>query len=171
MGVVAEQFPKGGALTLNAISGIGMLAVGTLGFPYIGTLQTKAQQEAIVANEEIQQKIPGLVADGKVQPVTDKAIYEVIKYQAIDDDAVDGLIGKIPEDAQEGAKAELTTLRDESNKGALKAMSYFPAFMLVCYIILIVYFKSKGGYEAKVLTGHDAVDEEFTGGVEGAMEG
>src|SRR5579863_1830026 len=39
LGVVSEQTPRGGALTLNAISGLGMLAVGTLGFPYIGTLQ------------------------------------------------------------------------------------------------------------------------------------
>ena len=31
LGVVSEQTPKGGALTLNAISGIGMLAVGVLG--------------------------------------------------------------------------------------------------------------------------------------------
>src|SRR5262249_5921613 len=34
LGVVSEQMPKGGALTLNAISGIGMLAVGTLGTTY-----------------------------------------------------------------------------------------------------------------------------------------
>ena len=33
LGVTAEQCPKGGALTLNAISGIGMIAVGILGFP------------------------------------------------------------------------------------------------------------------------------------------
>ena len=30
LGVVSEQCPKGGALTLNAIAGIGMLAVGIL---------------------------------------------------------------------------------------------------------------------------------------------
>ena len=33
LGVVSEQCPKGGALTLNAIAGIGMLAVGILGGP------------------------------------------------------------------------------------------------------------------------------------------
>ena len=41
LGVVSEQTPKGGALTLNAISGVGMLAVGVLGFPLIGALQEK----------------------------------------------------------------------------------------------------------------------------------
>ncbi|MEE2623427.1 MAG: MFS transporter, partial [Verrucomicrobiota bacterium] len=36
LGVVSEQFPKGGALTLNAIAGIGMLSVGIVGGPLIG---------------------------------------------------------------------------------------------------------------------------------------
>ena len=41
LGIVSEQTPKGGALTLNAISGVGMLAVGVLGTPYIGALKEK----------------------------------------------------------------------------------------------------------------------------------
>ena len=50
-------------------------------------------------------------------------------------------------------------------------MAIFPCIMLVCYLILIGYFRSKGGYEAQVLTGHAAHDEEFTGGTEGPGEG
>ena len=42
--------------------------------------------------------------------------------------------------------------------------------MLVSYLILIAYFKSRGGYKAQVLTGHSAVDEKFTGGVTGPVE-
>ncbi|MGA1101613.1 MAG: MFS transporter, partial [Opitutales bacterium] len=38
LGVVSVQCPKGGALTLNAIAGIGMLAVGILGGPVIGKM-------------------------------------------------------------------------------------------------------------------------------------
>jgi hypothetical protein len=43
--------------------------------------------------------------------------------------------------------------------------------MLLCYIILIIYFRSRGGYSAQVLTGHAAEDKKFTGGVPGPMEG
>ena len=39
LGVVSEQCPKGGALTLNAIAGIGMLTVGIVGGPMIGKMQ------------------------------------------------------------------------------------------------------------------------------------
>ena len=37
-------------LPIHAISGIGMLAVGTLGFPYIGKLQDDKANEAIIAS-------------------------------------------------------------------------------------------------------------------------
>ena len=52
LGIVSEQTPKGGALTLNAVSGIGMLAVGVLGFPYIGKLKSDVEIKEVVALEE-----------------------------------------------------------------------------------------------------------------------
>lgn len=173
LGVVSEQCPKGGALTLNAISGIGMLAVGTLGFPYIGTLQTKNQQQALVTNAELAEKVPGLVKEGQLQPLTEKTIYEVISYKTIDDKALEELISKqYPDDAQERASvaAQIKQVRDRSTQGALRDMAVFPIFMFVSYFVLILYFKAKGGYQAEVLTGHAAQDEEFTGGVEGPVE-
>ena len=39
LGTVSEQYPRGGALLLNAMGGVGMIAVGTIGGPAIGTLQ------------------------------------------------------------------------------------------------------------------------------------
>ena len=48
--------------------------------------------------------------------------------------------------------AKLTSEIDEVRSGAgrslaLLDMAMFPAFMLVCYIILIVYFAARGGYK------------------------
>ncbi len=160
LGVVSEQTPKGGALTLNAISGIGMLAVGTLGFPYIGVLQTKSQQSALVASEEVAQKVPGLIADGSVTALTEKSIYEVLKYETIDDARVGELVGALPAAQQEAANGLIGDVRAKSNQGALRSMAIFPAFMLVCYLILIFYFKSKGGYKPIHLADH-AASEEF----------
>jgi MFS family permease len=164
LGVVSEQCPKGGALTLNAISGIGMLAVGTLGFPYIGILQTQSQQAAIVKDAELQEQIPGLVADGKVTPLSDRTIYEVLSYKAIDDAKVESLVENLPADQREAATAELATVRSEGNQGALGSMALFPVFMLACYIGLIVYFRTRGGYRPVELGA-----EAFTGGVEGPV--
>ncbi len=147
LGVVSEQTPKGGALTLNAISGIGMLAVGTLGFPYIGTLQADKQIQAVVTSEAAK-SVPNLVQDGKLSTVTDKSIYEVIKYKAIDDAKLTEAIKGVPEASQKSVSDSIKSAMNKSNQKALANMAIFPGIMLAAYIALIFYFKSKGGYKA-----------------------
>ena len=53
---------------------------------------------------------------------------------------------------------------------ALQWTALVPALMAIGYLILVVYFRSQGGYTAQVLTGHKAEDEKFSGGVEGPVE-
>ena len=94
LGVVSEQCPRSGALGLNAIAGIGMLAVGTLGFPYIGALQAQKAIEATAEHKELNEKVPGLIKDGKVQTLTEKNIYQIINYDVLDGGGVNGLVYK-----------------------------------------------------------------------------
>ena len=62
-------------------------------------------------------------------------------------------------------------MKGNTNRDLAGLYSVFvPAMMALGYLILIVYFKARGGYKAEVLVGHEAKDEEFTGGVEGPME-
>ncbi len=147
LGVVSEQTPKGGALTLNAISGIGMLAVGTLGFPYIGVLQTQEQQTALAGSPEVAKAVPGLVENGEFKALTEKHIYEILEYKAIDEVAVTKSIEALPAENQEAASELIKTTKEQSNQKALGKMAIFPAIMLVCYIGLFLFFKSKGGYK------------------------
>lgn len=142
LGVVAEQTPKGGALTLNAIAGIGMLAVGILGFPFIGFLQESSVTSAI------KEEIPAVY-----EQVTQENNYLLSKYTALNADAV----AKLPEEVQ----LQATEIKERETQGALAKMCMFPAFMLVCYLALIAYFKGKGGYKPKVLGDtHGSADEE-----------
>jgi MFS family permease len=118
LGVVSEQCPKGGALTLNAISGIGMLAVGTLGFPYIGVLQVKKENAAIIASAEIREQIPGLVVNGDLGVLESKTIYEVMKYDKISDDKLGGLLDKVAikslkDDGVDISTGDFTALQDK----------------------------------------------------------
>ena len=57
--------------------------------------------------------------------------------------------------------------RQASRRRTQLALGFMVALPL---IILILYFRAKGGYKAQVLTGHAAEDKEFTGGVEAGME-
>jgi len=153
LGVVAEQTPRGGALTLNAISGIGMLTVGTLGFPYIGALQADKEVEALQGNTAIVQQLPNLVKDGQLTVTEQKSIYEVINYTAISDEKLQAEVATLPAGDQEAVTKEIASVRKASNQGALANMTVFPIIMLVCYVLLILYFQSKGGYQAQVLEG------------------
>jgi hypothetical protein len=56
-------------------------------------------------------------------------------------------------------------------KQALTWTAAVPAMMAIGYLLLIIYFRLRGGYKAEVLVGHKAQDEKFTGGTEGPGEG
>ena len=132
LGVVAEQTPKGGALTLNAIAGIGMLTVGILGGPFIGYLQESSVTSAIEA------EMPAVF-----EQVTAESDYLLGQYTALNAEALLLLDAEV--------QAEAAEISERETQGALAKMAIFPAFMLACYIGLIFYFKSQGGYKPKVI--------------------
>jgi len=169
LGVVSEQMPKGGALTLNAISGIGMLAVGTLGTPFLGALQS-ARQIELIAKSDIVRQYPELVNNGKLVAIEKRSIYEVIHYESVDENKIKQVISQIPPQEREQLQREISQAMALGKQRALFNIAIFPTIMLIGYIVLILYFKSKGGYRAEVLLGHEAKDEQFTGGVTGAVE-
>jgi hypothetical protein len=132
LGVTSEQCPKGGSLSLNAISGIGMIAVGVLGFPFIGLLQDKTASAELAVNAPATAKMV----------LQEKEVFG-IRYEAIDSSKKEAAIADGGKDAEQ-------QLEDANKAGqftALGKMAYFPAFMLVCYILLFLYFKGKGGYK------------------------
>jgi fucose permease len=137
LGVVSEQCPKGGALTLNAIGGMGMLAVGVLGMPFIGSLQDNASSELLM------EKNPTIYS----QIVVEKdGIFG--EYNAIDQD-------KKTELSNEN-QSTVNMIVDEARHGALAYMAIFPVIMLFSYLGLNFYFKSKGGYEQIILKTNQA---------------
>jgi MFS family permease len=148
LGIVSEQTPKGGALTLNAVSGIGMLAVGVLGFPLIGAIQ---------ANKEISEVAntgnTALVNDGAViEDATEaKNIYKIINYKILSDTVVDEKLA----DASEEDKKKVANARAGSAPKALGSMTVFPLSMLIAYIAIYMYFRSRGGYKPIELGGGD----------------
>src|SRR6185436_4711963 len=130
LGVTTEQCPKGGALTLNTISGIGMLAVGILGFPFIGYLQEST------ATKKLEASNPAIY-----QAVTIEKKYLLGDYRAIDPVKAAAIVDDAGKDALKAANTA-------GQFSALGKMAIFPTFMFCGYIILIFYFKSKGGYKA-----------------------
>ncbi len=152
LGIVAEQTPKGGALTLNAVSGIGMLTVGMLGAPIIGVFQSNSQINELQNSQELVQIIPAtLIVDGKVSlPLEDKTIYSLINYEVIDTNKLDNTLAEV--NNKEKVNELIGELKDNGTQKALSTIIIFPVIMLICYLILIFYFKTKGGYKPIELT-------------------
>lgn len=129
LGVVSEQFPRGGALTLNAIGGLGMISAGILGGPLLGAMQDSALDQRLHAER------PALHA--KVTNV-EKSAY-LLTFKPVEK----SLVKALPEPEQK----EFETIKAASNQQTLLKMAIFPALMFVAFLSLILYFRSRGGYK------------------------
>jgi len=130
LGLVAEQFPKGGALTLNGVSAVGVLGMGILGAPIMGGLQDRGIDRDLSANHPaIHEKVVSAPRELPFLGAT----------PGIDADKVQGL--------SDEEKQTLQEVKYPNKKAAFLQVAVLPTFMLICYLILFFYFKSKGGYK------------------------
>ena len=127
LGIVSEQCPKGGALTLNAIAGIGMLTVGIVGGPLIGKMQ-----EDVVAKKMDADTYASISVEAKQLPT----------WQIHSRGCRQGG-SRLETEAAAKINEEVKVLK----QGDLANITIFPIFMLGCYIALLLYFKQKGGYK------------------------
>jgi fucose permease len=130
LGVTAERFPKGGALTLNALSGAGMLSIGVIGAAFLGNIQDKQ------IDKELYSQKPSIHA----QVVGEEKTSVFGRYKSLDQKKVDNL--------SESDKRIINEVQATAKKSALVSVAIFPAIMLICYLLLIFYFRAKGGYRA-----------------------
>ena len=146
LGVVSERFPRGGALTLGAVGGVGMLSAGLLGGPGIGYLQDR------YASEHLQMNAPAVYEEYRAEGTNRFLFFP----------AVQGLDGSRAGPVMEKAKdfsivltPDEQAVRDASFYGgqsALKATAVVPAFMALGFLFLIVHFRRTGGYRQIVLS-------------------
>jgi MFS family permease len=129
LGLTSEQFPKGGALTLNGVSAVGVLFLGVLGSPFIGSQQDVDMDRRLSAPENA-------------------ALYSQIKGPE-----KSGLFGTTPTLDQERIQSlseadtrQLQAVQAESKRRVFAHVAVLPAFMLVCYLGMFFWFRSRGGY-------------------------
>jgi MFS family permease len=149
LGIVSEQFPRGGALTLNAMGGMGMIAVGVLGAPFLGAVQDRNLDQALQA------EAPAIHAQIAAAPQTFPLIRglgvgptTIGPYQPLDKARQDAL----PDAERQRAEA----IVGEHKQKTLMQFAILPMIMAVAYGLLLIYFRSKGGYRPVLLDdGHD----------------
>jgi hypothetical protein len=178
LGVVSERFPRGGALTLGTIGGVGMLSAGILGGPGIGYKQD------YYASQNLEKTDPAAFARYKAEKARGFLFFPEIygldgskvatllgnpgenngngTLLAQDIANLEGRGGKLSDDknleklaawwavAKVDASKDAMPVRDAVVFGgqmALTATAAVPGMMAVGYLILILYFLMKGGYQ------------------------
>lgn len=128
LGLVSEQFPKGGALTLNGVSAVGVLGMGIIGTPFMGVLQDREVDLQLAASlPAIHQQVAG-----EPKP----SIFGEIP--SLDASAVAAL------DAEE--REELQEVQNAKKQGSFAKIAVLPGFMFLIYVGLLLYFRARGGY-------------------------
>jgi len=87
-----------------------------------------------------------LLTDGKIDlPLAEETIYSIIDYETINVEEFDKVLNTA-EDKNE-TMSLISELKTKGTQNALAKVIIFPVIMVICYFILIFYFKSKGGYK------------------------
>lgn len=211
LAVVSEQFPKGGAITIGAIGGVGMLSAGLLGGPGIGF------EQDYYASSDLKRADPAAYerykSDNPNQFLTFKTVgldgahvglLEAFKpastgdgASAKEDDAggenarkVLATLQKSPETNADSIKSQqalvnwwdaarpsaakdqplVTAATLYGGQMALRLTAGVPATMAVIYLLMLLYFKARGGYQAKEVISKHEEAEMMAGGVQGPAE-
>lgn len=137
LGVVADRFPKGGALTLNITGGVGMIAAGVIGAVILGFAQDKTIDKNLLAHDATNNtSLHSTYATEEKSSIFGD-------YQALDYAALAA--------ANEADQNTLQQIQETAKKEALQTVAIFPVVMLAGFIGLMLYFRSKGGYKVVVL--------------------
>jgi len=177
LGVVSEQFPKGGALALGIVGGVGMLSAGLLGGPGIGYEQDYfASDKLKELSPDTYERFKALNKEGQ----DDKSSF--LFFPAIT--GLDGSKVAVSKDKGEALQGDVQAVGDKIGEkkyaalrkldnwwitegkphestdaplvvkagdfGGRQALIYtaaVPAVMAIGYLLLILYFKAIGGYK------------------------
>jgi hypothetical protein len=172
LGVVGERFPKGGALAMGLVGGVGMLSAGLFGGPGIGYKQDRN------ASANLQQTAPDTYGRYKAEgenrflifkPITglDGAKVAVLLDKDGPGTALAADLARVKAQGREdknltalaqwweGAKSYAEQDKPKvgnaviyGGRRALQITALIPAAMAVGYLLLVLYFASRGGYKA-----------------------
>ena len=129
LGITAERYPRGGALSLNMITAVGQLSAGIVGAALLGFAQD------VTVENNLKTQAPGVYA----QVVETKQSF-FGKYEMVDPE----LVGNLADDQ----KKMIDGIRYRASKNVLFQEALLPIIMFVSYVLLILYFRRKGGYQS-----------------------
>jgi MFS family permease len=147
LAVASDRFPRTGAIAISIMGGIGMMSAGLIGSPGLGYAKDR------FAGEALKQTNPAAFEAYKAPEAKGFLVF----------DPVYGFDGTKLAEAQKVAADQRTPEQKAvveasiaGDRRTLKADAFIPAVMAAIYLLLLIYFKSIGGYKAVHLAGTEA---------------
>lgn len=137
LAVVGDRFPRTGAIAMSIMGGIGMMSAGLIGGPGLGYAKDR------FTGEHLSSTAPALYEQYKA-PTASTFLFlkEVHGLDGTKLSEAQTAVTKTP-DQQTVVAASIN-----GDRKTLKADSFIPVTMAVIYLLLLIYFKSIGGYKA-----------------------
>ncbi|MCD0459168.1 MFS transporter [Roseiconus lacunae] len=179
LGVAGERYPQSGSVAMGALGAAGMLCVGQIAGPRIGT------QQGYEMSERLQQAAPETFeryADAdpisswglEYRPVNAAKLNaanntEVVEGESVDTAAISNA-QLIPDEDKpalvSNAATDIPAVKEANLYGGRRALtltSYVPGMMAIGFLGLLIYFRSIGGYKVITLDGgskdHEDTDD------------
>ncbi len=138
LAVASDRFPRTGAVAISIMGGIGMMSAGLIGSPGLGYAKDRFVEDELINTDAT------LYANYK-SPVPSKFLFF---------EEVNGLDGKqlgdvqaVPKEQRTAEQATIVAANMQADRRTLRADSFIPATMAVIYLLLLLYFKTVGGYK------------------------
>jgi len=141
LGFTSERYPQGGALTLNTVSAIGLLSVGIIGTPILGS----AFDQSI--HETVKREAPALeAAAGDTKDIL------WMSYEMIDPDKAKTYIDELPESERAAVtkvyqKDPKGTAQVQAGRDGLQFAARFPLVLCIAFGAIALWFRMRGGYK------------------------
>jgi len=142
LGFTSERYPKGGALTLNTVSAIGLLSAGIIGTPILGVAFDRSIHDAVVESAPV-------LSEAATAP----GGFMWMSHDMIDPVQAETFLATLSE--TERAEIETIYRKDapqgeahiQAGRDVLEYAVRFPLILLVAFGAIALYFRSRGGYK------------------------
>ncbi len=162
LAVASDQFPRSGAVAISIMGGIGMLSAGLIGGPGLGYCKDR------FAGEALKEAKPAVFEAFKAEkpsrfleiPSTAAVGLDGVKLGAINKKLEEAKAdaaknGRSAADAVETLSADERAVYEASIAGdrrTLRVDAFIPGIMAAIYLLLSLYFSSRGGYRRQTIT-------------------
>ena len=141
LGFTSERYPRGGALTLNTVSAIGLLSAGIIGTPILGVAFDRSIHAQVEANAPALAEaasVPGgfmWMSHEKIDPAKADAFLESLGDERASVEAI-----------YSNAEPPGAAQRD-AGRYVLRYAVRFPLILAVAFGAIALYFRMRGGYK------------------------